>query len=83
MKKIALIGCGNIAKLHGLCIQELGYELVGVASRTQASAKKYAANYILLRATVPVFAAWQSSLEKRRIDLVNEKITFQILEAGS
>lgn len=50
MKRIAIVGCGRIAQTHGLCIQDLGYELVAVTSRTRQSAESYAERYPELRA---------------------------------
>lgn len=49
-KRIAIIGCGEIAKTHGLCIQDLNFQLVVVTSRTRRSAETFADSYPELRA---------------------------------
>jgi len=64
MKKIALVGCGAIAKTYGLIIQELGYVCVGVTDISPEAAKRFSQKYPELRADWLTHPDWVSA-EKR------------------
>lgn len=49
-KRIAIVGCGAIAKTHGLAIQDLGYECVAVTDIRPEAAEAFSQKYPELRA---------------------------------
>ncbi len=60
MKRIAIVGCGAIAKTHGLAIQDLGFECVAVTDIRPDAASMYACNYPELRADWLTSAEWMT-----------------------
>ena len=60
-KRVALVGCGTIAKTHGLAIQDLGMQCVAVTDLRPEAAQAYARAYPELRADWLQAAEWMTA----------------------
>lgn len=61
MKRIGIVGCGAIAKTHGLCIQDLGFECVAVSDIRPEAAESFSRDYPELRADWLTVAEWMTT----------------------
>lgn len=66
-KRIAIVGCGKIAKTHGLAIQDLGFECVAVADCRPEAAQAYARLYPELRADWLEAREWTAAEKRARL----------------
>ena len=67
MKRIAIVGCGAIAKTHGLAIQDLGFECAAVSSSRLEAAQTFAANYPELRADWLTADEWRPAAARAKL----------------
>lgn len=67
MKRIGIVGCGTIAKTHGLAIQDLGYECVAVTSRHLESVATFAQKYAELRADWLTVPEWMTDAGRAKL----------------
>ncbi len=67
MKRVAIIGCGHMGRVHGLIVQDLGYECVAAMDIHPAAAAKYASAYPELRADFLMAEEWKSDEARARL----------------
>ncbi len=60
MRRIAIIGCGHMGRIHGLIVQDLGYECVAAMDIDPVTAARYVAAYPELRADFLMANEWKS-----------------------
>ena len=66
-KRIAIVGCGKIAKTHGLAMQDLGFECVAVTDCRPEASEAYARNYPELRADCLEAPEWTSVAARAKL----------------
>ena len=65
--KIAIVGCGSIAKVHAQCINKnIGHKLVAVADKYLEKAEAFAENF-----GGRPYASLEEMLEKEKIDVLH------------
>ncbi|MCG2660026.1 MAG: Gfo/Idh/MocA family oxidoreductase, partial [Kiritimatiellae bacterium] len=82
MKRIAIVGCGQIAKVHGLAIQDLGFECAAVTDIIPEAAQTFARNYPELRADCLKAAEWMMVPARKQLrEMFKEPKVYKDLRA--